>query len=150
MAFVQPPSLFYRKILLIDTLKDLLQGGLGPGGKGESQKPTFYHHESTHSALQYRVQKEVKESFASPDYSFYGKALIVKQLYQRMAAKSPFASLQYYTRGNGPKWNPAQIDAHYLPRSHLSGLIQRIGQYLATTKGCRMRYFKDPIIIVVG
>jgi len=36
------------------------------------------------------VIQEAKESFASPDYLFYGKSHIVNQLIVRMAAKSPF------------------------------------------------------------
>ena len=83
------------------------------------------------------------ESFASPDYLFYGKSHTVKQLYRKNGCKKPFLfAFNTTTRGNGQKWNPAQIDAQttlFLPRSHLSGLIQRIGR----TKGCRMRYFKD-------
>ena len=92
-------------------------------------------------------RQEAKETFVSPDYLFYGKSHIVKQLYRKNGWKKPFLfAFNTTTRGNEQKWNPAQIDAQttfFLPRSHLSGLIQRIGRYLATTKGCRMRYFKD-------
>ena len=92
-------------------------------------------------------KQEVKESFASPNYLFYGKSHTVKQLHRKNGCKKPFLfAFITATRGNGPKWNPAQIDAQttlFIPRSRLSGLILWIGRYLATTKGCRMRYFKD-------
>ena len=85
--------------------------------------------------------QEAKESFASPDYLFYGKSHIVNQLNRKNGCKKPFLlAFNTTTRGDGPKWNPAQIDAQttlYLPRSHLSGFIQRIGRYLTTNK-CRI------------
>ena len=99
------------------------------------------------NAIQTYTIQEAKESFASPYYLFYGKSHIVKQLYRKNGCKKPFLfAFNTTTRGNESKWNPAQIDALttlYLPRSYLSGLIQRVGRYLATTKGCQTRYFKD-------
>jgi len=35
-------------------------------------------------------KQEVKESFASPDYLFYGKSHIIKQLYHKNGCKKPF------------------------------------------------------------
>ena len=34
--------------------------------------------------------QEAKESFASPDYLFYGKSHIVNQLYHKNGCKKPF------------------------------------------------------------
>ena len=45
---------------------------------------------------------------------------------------------------HGSKWNPVMMkhnDPLYQPRYHLSGLIQRIWSYLATTKTCPTGYF---------
>ena len=45
---------------------------------------------------------------------------------------------------HGSKWNPVMMkhnDPLYQPRYHLSGLIQRIWSYLATTKACPTGYF---------
>ena len=82
------------------------------------------------------------ESFASPDYLFYGKSHAVKQLYCKNGCKKPFLfAFNTTTRGDGPKWNPAQIDAQttlYLPRSHLSGFIQQIRQYLVRNANGRV------------
>ena len=78
------------------------------------------------SKSNYQTQ-EAKESFASPDYLFYGKSHIVNQLYHKNGCKKPFLfAFNTTTRGNGQKWNPAQIDAQttlFLPMSHLSGFI---------------------------
>ena len=43
------------------------------------------------------------------------------------------------TRSHEPKWNPAMIDPQtplFLPRGHLSGLIQRIRRYMVTKPKC--------------
>ena len=45
---------------------------------------------------------------------------------------------------HGSKWNPVMMkhnDPLYQPRYHLSGLIQRIWSYLATTKACSTQDF---------
>ena len=100
----------------------------------------FLIHPCQNAYNQNYSSQEAKESFASPDYLVYGKLHIVKQLYRDNGCKKPFLFVfDTTTRGNGPKWNPSQIDAQttlFIPRSHLSGLIQQIGTYLATTKVC--------------
>ena len=51
--------------------------------------------------LNYKKKQEVKESFASPDYVFYGKSHIVKQLYRKNGYKKPFLfAFNTTTRGN--------------------------------------------------
>ena len=56
--------------------------------------------------------QEAKESFASPDYLFYGKSHFVKLLYRQNGCKKPYLfAFNTTTRGNEPKWDPAQIDA---------------------------------------
>ena len=77
--------------------------------------------------LYFELAQEAKESFASPNYLFSGKSHIVNQLYCKNGCKKPFLfAFNTTTRGNGQKWNPAQIDAQttlFLPMSHLSGFI---------------------------
>ena len=67
--------------------------------------------------------------------------------YWNHGRKHPFPFLLLPVWSHGPKWNPANIDPQthlLLPRGHLLGLIQRIRRYVATTKGCQIRYFKHP------
>ena len=100
--------------------------------------------------VQYYWIQEAKESFASPDNFFMGHCImhIVKLLYcGYMATKSPFCLHSILPpECIGSRWNPVMLKPKDLLcplRYHLSGLIQGIGSYLKTTKGCQARYFKD-------
>ena len=66
-----------------------------------------YGSDADEVVIEYDVQ-EAMESFASPDYLFYGKSHIV-QLYRKNGCKKPFlfAFNTTTTKGNRPKWNPA-------------------------------------------
>ena len=91
--------------------------------------------------------KRPRRASLLPNIYLMGNRIFLSYSMVRMVAKTLFVCLQYYYQRQRTKVEPRSdwCSEHpfFLPRSHLSGLIQRIGRYLATTKGCRMRYFKD-------
>ena len=78
---------------------------------------------------------------------FMGNCIQFNCFIVRMAVKSPFCLHSTLPlKCIGSRWNPVMLkpkDPLYPLGYHLSGLIQGIGSYLKTTKGCQARFFKD-------
>ena len=91
--------------------------------------------------------KRPRRASPLPISYFMGNCIQLSCFVIRMAAKSPFCLNSILLHNCiGLRLNPVMLKPkdHHCPLGYnLSGLIQGIGSYLRTIKGCQARYFKD-------